>query len=202
MKSKILIITLLLTGIILINCTETKSPEPNPTPETTADAATPKMTHEQQVEHGKYLVEIMDCNVCHTPKMMTDRGPVPDPGRLLSGHPADEKLVAIKDASVLQNYALFNMGLTAWVGPWGTSFTANLTPDESGLGGWTIDNFERAMREGKFKGLENGRTLLPPMPWESFRHLSDNDLAAIWAYLQSIPPVKNVVPAAIPPAAK
>ncbi len=200
MKSKMLILTLLLVGIILINCTETKSPEPSETAETAQDTSTPKMSHEQHVEYGKYLVEIMDCNVCHTPKMMTDRGPVPDPSRLLSGHPADEKLVPIKDASVLQNYALSNLGLTAWVGPWGTSFTANLTPDETGLGGWTIENFERAMREGKFKGLENGRTLLPPMPWESFRHLTNDDLAAIWAYLQSIPPVKNVVPAPIPPA--
>jgi hypothetical protein len=119
---------------------------------------------------------------------------------MLSGHPADEKLANINDPKILQNYALVNMGLTAWVGPWGTSFSANLTPDETGLGNWTIENFEKALREGKFKGMDNGRMLLPPMPWQSFRHLTNDDLAAIWAFLQSIPPVKNVVSAAIPPA--
>ena len=92
------------------------------------------------------------------------------------------------------------MNSTATTGPWGTSFAANLTPDATGLGNWTFEHFEKAMRKGKLKGLENGRTLLPPMPWTNYSKLSNDDLAAIWAYLQSIPPVKNIVPTPIHPA--
>ncbi|GJM34325.1 MAG: hypothetical protein DHS20C18_33260 [Saprospiraceae bacterium] len=130
---------------------------------------------------------------------MTDHGPVPDPSRLLSGHPANEKLQPVTDKKVLENYALFNMSLTAAIGPWGTSFSANLTPDDTGLGNWSLDQFIKALQEGKFKGMDNGRMLLPPMPWQNFVNLTNNEIAAIWAYLQSIPPVNNVVPAPIPP---
>ena len=130
---------------------------------------------------------------------MTDHGPVPDPKHLLSGHPAEEKLIPVKDKSILKNYVLFNQSLTTATGPWGTSFSANLTPDETGLGEWNFGQFEKAMREGKYKGLDNGRMLLPPMPWPGFSKLSNQDLHAIWAYLQSIPAVKNEVPAPIPP---
>jgi len=55
------------------------------------------------------------------------------------------------------------------------------------------------MTQGNYKGLENGRMLLPPMPWPNYRHLSDEELEAIFAYLQSTRPVKNVVPAPIAP---
>ena len=190
------IISFLLAGFLLTNCTQqeptTMQPEPAP--------VEGKMSHEQHVLRGEYLVGIMGCNDCHTPKVMTDQGPVPDVHRLLSGHPSDEVLASIADKKVLSDYALFNMGLTASVGPWGTSYAANLTPDETGLGNWTLDQFEKALREGKSKGMDNGRMLLPPMPWQNLRNLSNDDLAAIWAYLRAITPVKNVVPAPVPPA--
>jgi mono/diheme cytochrome c family protein len=198
MKSKTLITCFLLSGFLLKSCAPTEKPAQADTPEPVAVAA--KMSHEDHVKRGAYLVEIMGCHDCHSPKIMTDQGPAPDPSRLLSGHPADEKLAAIADKKILQNYALFNMGLTAGIGPWGTSFSANLTPDDTGLGAWTIDQFAKAIREGKSKGMDNTRMLLPPMPWQNLRNISDEDLAAIWAYLQSIPPVKNAVPAPIPPA--
>ncbi len=198
MKSALIVLSFFLIGTILTNCME-EAPASNNPSETPEGTPNQKMTHEQQLEYGKYLVDVMGCHDCHSPKIMTDHGPVPDPNRMLSGHPAEEQLAKIDDPKVLQNYAMCNMGLTGWVGPWGTSFAGNLTPDETGLGNWTIENFERALREGKFKGMENGRTLLPPMPWENLRKLKNDDIAAIWAYLQSIPPVKNVVPAAIPP---
>jgi hypothetical protein len=119
---------------------------------------------------------------------------------MLSGHPADEKIAPISNKSILRDYALFNMSLTAAVGPWGTSYAANLTPDETGLGNWSLEQFEKALKHGKSKGLDNGRMLLPPMPWQNYSLLSNDDLAAIWAYLQSIKPVNNVVPAPVPPA--
>ena len=86
---------------------------------------------------------------------------------------------------------------TAASGPWGTSFAANLTPHETGIGSWTYDQFELAMRHGKFKGMENSRTLLPPMPWQTYQNLTDQDTKAIFDYLKSVPAVANVVPNAI-----
>ena len=89
---------------------------------------------------------------------------------------------------------------TAWNGPWGTSFTANLTPDaETGLGKWTYANFRDTIRTGKHMG--RGRPVLPPMPIPMYKNFNDADLEAIFAYLQSIPAVKNRVPEPMAPAA-
>ncbi|MCB0632712.1 MAG: c-type cytochrome [Saprospiraceae bacterium] len=154
----------------------------------------------EKVRQGAYLVQIAGCSDCHTPLKMTPQGPAPDMDRFLSGHPAEVGLPPV-DPAVGKDYVLFNMTNTAAVGPWGTSFSANLTPDESGIGTWTEEQFSRALREGKSKGMENGRPLLPPMPWPNYQQLADEDLSAIFAYLQSIKPVKNVVPAPIAPMA-
>lgn len=59
----------------------------------------------------------------------------------------------------------------------------------------TIAQFFTSMRKGKLKGLETSRDLLPPMPWQSFKNVSDDDLRAIFAYLKSTKPIENVVPA-------
>jgi hypothetical protein len=61
------------------------------------------------------------------------------------------------------------------------------------------ENFRRALKEGKYKGLEGSRSLLPPMPWTNFLSLADEDVKAMFAYLKSIPPVKNVVPMPVSP---
>ena len=98
--------------------------------------------------------------------------------------------------------ALTTPMLTAWAGPWGVSFTANLTSDkETGLGEWTEETFIQTIRTGKHQGQPNGRDILPPMPWFYFKEATDEDLKAIWAYLRSIPPVKNQVPLPVPPKA-
>jgi hypothetical protein len=89
---------------------------------------------------------------------------------------------------------------TAWAGPWGVSFAANLTPDKAtGIAEWSEDMFIRVARTGKHQGQPNGRDVLPPMPWFNMKHLSDEDLRAIWAYLKSLPPVRNEVPLPISP---
>lgn len=190
--------TLLLFGFILTNCTPTENSTSSENSDTEEVAEAPSM--EELAARGAYLVEIMGCNDCHSPKVITDQGPAPDPKRLLSGHPAEEQLADLADPSVLKDYAIFNMGLTAAVGPWGTTFAANLTPDDTGIGTWTFEQFGKALREGKSKGLDGARSLLPPMPSQNFRNLADEDLRAIWAYLRSLPPVQNVVPNPIPPA--
>jgi cytochrome c553 len=152
---------------------------------------------QSQVERGKHLVAVSDCNVCHTPKKMGPNGPEPDASRLLSGHPADLALPPAPPASGPWMVAV-DASFTSWSGPWGTSFPANLTPDEeTGLGAWDETMFIKAIRSGKHMG--GGRDILPPMPWQAYSNYSDDDLKAIFAYLKSIPPVKNHVPAPLPP---
>jgi cytochrome c553 len=78
------------------------------------------------------------------------------------------------------------------------SFTANLTPDpETGLGKWTEEMFIATMRTRRHQG--KGRPLLPPMPAQIIAALDDEDIRSLFAYLQSLPPVKNRVPAPIDP---
>jgi mono/diheme cytochrome c family protein len=155
-----------------------------------------------QIKRGEYLVNYGGCNDCHTPKMLMPNGPQPDPARLLSGHPADAQLPSVPPGVVGPNpnqwAALTNADLTAWAGPWGTSFAANITPDvATGIGGWTADLFIETMRTGKHLGV--GRPILPPMPWFDLAVLNDGDLRAVFAYLKSIKPIKNQVPQPIPP---
>ena len=168
----------------------------SPKPKEVAKADLPSSV--DQIKRGEFLVATLDCNACHSPKLMTDRGPVPDPDRLLSGHNSDEILPSY-DPKTAEAYALFNMNGTAAIGPWGTSFSGNLTPDATGIGFWTEEQFIKAIKLGKYKGLDNSRPLLPPMPWEGYSKLPEEDLKAIFAYLKSIKPVKNIVPQAILP---
>jgi mono/diheme cytochrome c family protein len=147
---------------------------------------------------GRYLVTLGGCNDCHSPKKMTPKGPAPDGALLLSGHPANEKLPEVPPNIIGPDKwgALTNNNLTAWVGPWGTSFASNLSPDpETGTGAWNDELFIRILRTGKYMGA--GRDLLPPMPWYDLAKLNDADLKAILAYLKSLKPVKNQVPAAV-----
>lgn len=169
-----------------------------PSTEKKETAAPAAMTHEDMVARGKYLVSILDCNVCHTPKIMTPTGPTLDTTRILSGHPADFP-EAPYDAKTLQGWTITNAYFTNWIGAFGKTYAANLTPDSTGLGTWKEENFINAMRKGKHMGMDQQRPIMPPMPWEAFGHMPDEDLKALWAYLQSIPPVKNAVPVYMPP---
>jgi len=151
------------------------------------------------VSRGKYLVNAVGCNDCHTPFKMGPKGPEPDMTRFLSGHPQDMALPPAPVPSPGPWIGSFAASMTAWAGPWGVSFTRNLTPDkESGLGDWTEANFIATFRTGKRMG--KGRDILPPMPIPAFKNMTDNDLKSIFAYLKTIPVVKNKVPEPIPPA--
>ena len=156
-------------------------------------------TQEELIERGKYIVTVAGCNDCHSPKVMTERGPEPDPNRLMSGHNMNEPLPPKQKDAGQDGWIRFTIGLTSAVGPWGQSFAANLTPDETGIGAWTFENFKTAIRKGKYKGQEGGRDLLPPMPWQMYRHMTDEDLLSVFSYLKSLPKVNNVVPLPIPP---
>jgi mono/diheme cytochrome c family protein len=155
---------------------------------------------DEQVARGKYLVTIAACNDCHTPWKMGPDGPAPDMSRMLSGHPQDFELSPLPELPEGTWVMAMSATNTAWSGPWGVSFTANLTPDrETGLGKWTLRNFVETIRSGRHLG--RGRAILPPMPVAMYKHMTDEDLAAVFAYLQSIPPISNKVPAPLPPAA-
>lgn len=160
-----------------------------------ADRAKPTS---EQIARGKYLVTLMVCNDCHTPWAMTPRGPEPDMSRMLSGHPQDFAVGAPPALGEGPWTWAATATNTAFAGPWGVSFTANLTPDpETGLGRWTAETFIAAIRTGRHEG--QGRPILPPMPYPMFREATDEDLRAIFAYLQSIPPIRNRVPQPIDP---
>jgi hypothetical protein len=154
---------------------------------------------EDIVKRGEYLVTIMGCNDCHSPKKMGPNGPEIIPELLLSGYPSDRPVVKFNDPLLREGFGMFYPDLTAAAGPWGVSFAANLTPDQSGIGTWTEEQFKRALTEGKFKGIAGARTLLPPMPWFNYTNIKDEDASAIFAYLKSIKPVVNVVPQPITP---
>jgi hypothetical protein len=150
------------------------------------------------VKRGAYLVGTMGCHDCHTPWKMGPRGPEPDMSRALIGHPAD---LVMPPPPQLPDGPWVWMGAatnTAFAGPWGVSFTANLTPDkDTGLGNWTEETFIAALRTGRKEG--KGRPILPPMPYPMYGKMTDEDLRSIFAYLQSLPPVRNRVPAPIDP---
>ena len=151
-----------------------------------------------RLERGAYLVRTMGCNDCHTPLKMGPKGPEPDMTRALTGHPADLIMPpppALPPGPWTWVAAATN---TAFAGPWGVSFTANLTPDrETGLGEWTEEMFIQTMKTGRHQG--KGREILPPMPYFIIGALNDEDIKALFAYLQSLPPVRNRVPQPIDP---
>ncbi|AXY75277.1 diheme cytochrome c-553 [Paraflavitalea soli] len=154
------------------------------------------------IARGKYLTTIGACHDCHSPKKFGPEGPSLDEERLLSGHPAGSPLPPI-DAKALTpgGWLLFAGDVTAAVGPWGISYAANLTPDSAtGTGAWSEETFVKTLRTGKHLGQEGGRDILPPMPWQMVRQMTDEDLKAVYTYLQSLPPVKNRVPAPVSPA--
>lgn len=167
-----------------------------------AGAAKPAAASLATVKRGEYLVKVAGCHDCHTPVKLGPNGPEPDMARALSGHPAE---MVMPPAPKLAGPWIGAVGatMTAWAGPWGVSFTANLTPDkETGTGAWTERNFMDTVRTGRHLG--RGRPILPPMPWQNVASFTDEDLRAVFAYLQSLPPVKNRVPEPIlaaPPVA-
>lgn len=150
------------------------------------------------VARGEYIVSTSACHDCHTPFTMGPNGPEPDMTRALSGHPEGLKMPPPPKLEGAWVWAGAGTN-TAFAGPWGISFTANLTPDkETGLGSWTADQFVTAIRTGKHLG--KGRPILPPMPWPVYRNLTDDDLKSVFAYLQTLKPIRNKVPEPVEPA--
>lgn len=140
---------------------------------TTAQKAPAPMTQADKVARGEYLTTIMGCNDCHTPGTFFGS---PDFSRKLSGS---------------------ELG---WVGPWGTTYARNLTPDpQNGIGAWSEDDIVKTIRTGQ---RADGTPVLPPMPWPMYTNLTDDDAYSIAAYLKSLPAVSHKVPTKLPPGSK
>jgi cbb3-type cytochrome c oxidase subunit III len=118
-------------------------------------------------KRGKYLVNTLGCTVCHSP---FDEQKRILPGMYLAG------------------------GVRISFQPYVELTTGNLTSDkETGLGSWSDDEIKRVITRGT---LRNGTQLLPfPMDWPSFSTMKPDDMNAIVAYLRTVPPVRNRVPA-------
>ncbi|MGL6267334.1 MAG: c-type cytochrome, partial [Chitinophagaceae bacterium] len=155
--------------------------------------------YESQVKWGEHLVTILGCHDCHTPKKMTEKGPELELSLALSGH-SDKMPVPEVNRKEFEGkgYVVTN-DFTSWIGPWGISYAANLTPDETGTGNWTEEQFINALRKKIMKGLPGTRPMLPPMAMMPFDNLKDEELKAIFAYLKTVPPIKNMVPQPTPP---
>ena len=186
MKTKKSVVFGLLIPMMISGCTNHYSE--------TSENIPVELSPNELVAKGKYLVTISGCNDCHSPKIMTPHGPEPDPSRLLSGHIQTEALPKMGKDAGKDGWVRFNMSLTAAAGPWGVSFAANLTPHDTGIGNWSFKQFKTAIQKGKYKGLENSRMLLPPMPWQVYKNMKEEDMKAIFNYLKSLPPVDNLVP--------
>jgi mono/diheme cytochrome c family protein len=121
-----------------------------------------------RLERGQYLVEgSLHCFQCHS---QVDRD--------APGAPA---LAGTKGGGRIWTEEGF---------PW--LVTPNITPDkETGAGNWTDDMMARAIREGIG---HDGRALFPLMPYRSYSHLSDEDLASVVTYVRSIAPIRDQLP--------
>ena len=127
-------------------------------------------------------------------------GPVDDSALWLSGHPESMPAPDVDRKMLESKGYVLTATFTSWVGPWGISYSANLTPDETGIGTWTEDQFLYAIKNMTSKGLAGSRPLLPPMAMMPVKHMEDEELKAIFAYLKTVKPIKNRSVQPTPPA--
>lgn len=187
MKKTIFIITVLTGAVILglIACTSGAAK---------IETNSVIISKDSLIKRGSYLVNAMGCDDCHSPKIFSPQGFEIDMEHRFGGHIANSNLGKPNTSVMKDGYMLFTMDLTSAVGPWGQSYAANISSDATGIGNWTEEQFFRAIREGKSKGLKESRPLLPPMPWFVYKNLNDTDIKAIFAFLKTTKPVENRVP--------
>ncbi|TDO29309.1 c-type cytochrome [Sediminibacterium goheungense] len=201
LKNKTLTLTIVVLSVVatIAACSDAKSKETETKKEDITEVR--QKEKDELIARGKYLVTVSGCNDCHSPKIMTQLGPVPDSTKLMSGYPSERGIPTLSEAIAKdQNWMKMSPDATVFVGPWGITFGVNLTPDETtGIGNWTEDVFVKTIRTGKHLGQEGGRPVMPPMPWYMIAKMTDEDLSSVYHYLMSLPPIKNPVPAPIPP---
>jgi hypothetical protein len=191
MRKSILITSSIAIAVtaIVISCTDSSAK---------ADKKASVSSNEEKIKRGEYLVNIIGCDDCHSPKKMGPQGPEIIPELRLSGFNKNSHLPEVELSAINKGWVLLPHDLTAAAGPWGISYAGNITSDATGIGNWPEENFIRALRTGKYKGVATNRDLLPPMPWFVYKNMTDEDLSSIFAYLKTTTPVNNVVPAPTP----
>ncbi len=188
MRKPVLLVAITVIAIFLINSCNNQPAEQKET------AAAPSA--EDKLKEGERLVATLDCEICHSPKRMGPKGPEVISELRFGGHQAGTVLPPYDEKTVKAGWALFAPDFTTIIGPWGQSYAGNISSDSTGIGMWTEEQFKKVLREGKFKGLDNTRPILPPMPWEAYKNLTDEEISKIFAFLKASKPVKNVVPEA------
>ncbi|MGH7725394.1 MAG: c-type cytochrome [Candidatus Eiseniibacteriota bacterium] len=177
-------------GAVALSCATPQKPAEQHTTAavSTADAAPAAAqtlgSGSDPVARGRFLVEVLGCGDCHSPRLPEGRL---DPDFIMAGHKEKDPYPSWNDSLFTKGFGmLVSTSGTAFAGPWGVTFARNLTPDKTtGIGGWNEEAFMNVLREG---------TLKPPMPSTAYGKLPDEDLKAMFAYLQSLKPVKNQVP--------
>lgn len=196
-KTNLLIAVGLITTLINIGSCSQSS---NGTDERSELHTSEKKDEKQLIKRGDYLVMIAGCNDCHSPKVFRQGMMQIDSSKMLSGYDESRPFKDYDTEVALSGQqVVFNIESTAFAGPWGVSFAANLTSDLTGIGNWSFEQFKTAMQKGKWKGLQESRSLLPPMPWQNYVNMDEMDLKAIFAYLKSTTPIENRVPANLSP---
>jgi hypothetical protein len=163
--------------------------------QTTADTATKQDT---SLQRGAYLVSAIGCGGCHTPKIIGVSGRENDTSRLLSGYPSNRPVKVPSLKNMERGSAISDPTGTSETGLWGTTFAANITSDGTGIGNWSFPQFRNAIKHGKYMGINEERMIMPPMPWKDYRNLNDDDIKAIFNFLKTTKPVRNLVPEFIP----
>ena len=120
------------------------------------------------VARGDYLVNgIVACGNCHTPR--------------------NADATAVDDMRLAGTFVIEEPEFRA--------YAPNITQDkETGIGAWSDEEIIQAIREGV---RPDGTIIGPPMPFPSYRHMSDSDVRAIVAYLRTVAPVRNSVPPSV-----
>jgi|KBSMisStaDraftv2_1062788.scaffolds.fasta_scaffold178720_1 hypothetical protein len=204
MKPKLSIaFSIMLIAVVVVACNNGAAKEE--TADTTKEKSSTTTAmfggYESQVKWGEHIVKIGGCNDCHTPKKMGPNGPEDDMSLMLSGHPAQMPVAPFDAKEAAKKGLVVTQTFTAWTGPWGTTYAANLTSDSTGIGNWKEEQFLKALKEKKWMGLDGTRPLMPPMSMMPATLMTDDELKAIFAYLKSTPPIHNIQPEAalLPP---
>jgi len=130
-----------------------------------------------KIDRGAYMIELLGCGSCHT-------------NGAFDGEPDMTRALAGSDTGI------------AFTNPVGDEYPgivypSNITPDEeTGIGSWSDWQIANAIRSGIGR---HGERHIATMPWQGYARLTDEDVAAIVAYLRSIQPIKNTVPVEVAP---
>lgn len=192
-----------LTALVLLSILSAcgSKVEPAPPKKASHHEEQEEIYRKYNIERGKRLVERGQCSQCHTPKIKTTLGYKPDKDRFLSGYDQDQELPDLPYAKIMAGETekmFYTTDATVWVGRWGVSFAANLTPEpETGIGNWKEEDFIDIFRGNRH--FAEGAEVISPMPVNVYSRLGFFELRSIFIYLQTLPPVVNSVPVRIPP---